>query len=148
MGLVIGTIWLFNLIIVLGGYIALLVCISMCIFHQTSKTQFFRLSVFTCALSLPVAWVFLHGLLNSIPEKRLYTLTAFTEITWRPLMIWLAVIAVGCYAAGHVFRKNRPTYFLFSGFSAVSTYAGLVQAIAGLFFANDIFRAYGFELFY
>lgn len=148
MGFVTGTIWLFNLVVVLGGYLVLLVCVSMCIFRQTSKIQLFRLSVIACVLSLPLAWAFLHELLSSMPEKRLYILTAFAEITWRPFMLWLAVIAVGCCAMGTIFRKNRPAYLLFSGFSAVSTYAGLVQAIAGLFFANDIYRAYGFELFY
>lgn len=83
-----------------------------------------------------------------MPEKKLYIFTAFAEITWRPLMFWLALAALGFWGIAYALRARKTASALVGGLSTTVAFTGLLQAIVGLFFSGDFYRWYGFDLHY
>jgi hypothetical protein len=146
--LVSGAIWLVTFLVVLGGYIIMALLLTRGIRSRTTKAQLIKISAAACTLAGVLAWILLQQLVNDLPEKKLYIFTAFTKITWRPMMLWLAAAATLLSVAAHLLRRNKRAFLLGSGIALVCVYAGTWQTIVALFFGKAFFRATGVELHY
>lgn len=142
-----GAAWLVNLVVVLGVY-ALLIAVVFSSLHRINKAHLPTRGLLSLLLAVPLAWLLLHKLLQSMPEKKLYIFTAFAEITWRPLMFWLALAALGFWGIAYALRARKTASALVGGLSTTVAFTGLLQAIVGLFFSGDFYRWYGFDLHY
>ncbi len=146
--LIAGAFWLFSLAVVLGGYLGLLTFLSIAILRRTNVKHLATMSIVALVISLPLAWLLVHMLVSGLSASRLYTFTAFTKILWNPLMPAWALIAAILYAAAYFLRARKAAFLFFGQMALVCLYAGTGHAFAGLFFGNDILRAYGIELHY
>lgn len=147
MAIVMGATWLFNLVLILGGYAVLIVIIFSSL-YRINKAHLPARGLISLLLAVPVAWLFLDRLCRGMAVKELYIFTAFTEITWRPLMFWLALASLALWGFAYALRARKTASALAGVAATTLAFTGLLQAIVGLFFSGDFFRWYGFDLHY
>ncbi len=148
MGVFVLLIWLLNFFLVFFPFAigSLLIPIFL---YSTHKKYFFVVLPASLFFSVLVSVAMLYGLVNTIDANGVYKLTAFSYITWRPILLYLAIISAVLFVIAHTkLRTKAISYVVLSAISLTGSFAGLIQASVGLFYADEFFNYFRIPLHY
>jgi hypothetical protein len=148
MGIIVIIAWLFNLVVVFGGF-AITTFLFMYFICKHKKKAAFHIAVTALALSIPATYYQLTVLVEKLQNESVYRLFAFAKITWRLELLYTGLISVCFFSTAYLFAKNKSyIYFMLSVIAVSGALSGLWQAIVGLFYSTGFFKYYNISMRY
>ncbi|MCX5811998.1 MAG: hypothetical protein NT178_05560 [Proteobacteria bacterium] len=148
MGIIVVIAWMFNLVVVFGGFAVTAFMILFFIYKRKKKTVV-HIVITALVLSIPITYYQLAVLAEKLQNESVYRLFAFAKITWRPEMLYVEIISICFCGAAFLFAKNKSyVYFTLSAIAVSGVFSGLWQAIVGLFYATGFFNYYNISMRY